>query len=102
MSRAPHGSFQSSLFAEETVDLRFVAKLLGKSDTSIKRYLESGKLKGYQLCDGGQWHILRSSLDELQAEIRRKHGLDPSPIRESPRDSRPPILQTLQPERKKQ
>jgi hypothetical protein len=48
-----------------------VARRLQTSPQTIGRLIQDGKLKGYKLRDGGQWHIFISSVESLEAERMR-------------------------------
>jgi excisionase family DNA binding protein len=47
------------------------AKMLKCARTSIYRYLESGRLDGYQLCEGGWWRVYYDSVVDM---INRAKG----------------------------
>lgn len=61
--------YQFSLFQEETVSVQWVAKLLRRSESSVKRLLEEGKIRGYQHCPKGEWYILKSSVLEYEQRL---------------------------------
>ncbi len=79
MKRSTRASFQLSLFNEETVSVQFVAELLGRSESSIKRLLDEGRLRSYQHCKNGEHFILKSSLDEYEKALRIEFGLGNPP-----------------------
>jgi DNA-binding transcriptional regulator YdaS (Cro superfamily) len=45
-----------------------VARRLQTSPQTVGRLIQDGKLKGYKLREGGQWHIFVSSVESLEAE----------------------------------
>jgi DNA-binding XRE family transcriptional regulator len=55
------GSFTSD---NETLTFADVVQRLGKSDSSVRRYLQKGRLKGEQI--KGEWKILSSDLLEFE------------------------------------
>lgn len=41
------------------------AKLLGLSESTIRRLLKSGEIKGFQVTKGGDWRIEKSELNKF-------------------------------------
>lgn len=59
------------LFKEETVSVKWAAKYLGCSVMTVLRYLEAGFIHGYQMSERGWWRIVKSSILEYEARLRR-------------------------------
>ena len=66
---------QLSLFEEEHVTPKWAAEYLRCSVMTVLRYVEEGRIKGYQMCDRGWWRILKASLVEYENKLRDKMSL---------------------------
>ncbi|HEY6349620.1 MAG TPA: helix-turn-helix domain-containing protein [Candidatus Angelobacter sp.] len=90
MKRPQRDSFQLSLFEQELLGVEFVAKLLGRSSSSIKRLLDEGKLRSFQHCAKGTHYILKASLDAYETSLRKQFGLDDLPPANGSNGQNPP------------
>jgi hypothetical protein len=76
MNNRTRTPMQLSLFAEETVSVKWTAKYLGVCEMTVLRLRAAGKLSGYQYSGRkGWWQILKSSVLEFEKHIREEYDL---------------------------
>lgn len=58
---------------EQTYTVKQLAQLLNVCDTTVRRWIEGGKVKAYKLGPGSHWRVTKEEVDRLTGTVA--HGV---------------------------
>ena len=59
---------------DKTLSVNQVASRLHVSSMTVLRYVEEGKLRGFQMAQRGWWHILEESVSQFERSLQAQIG----------------------------